>query len=269
MRQPDPRTISTAGRVRQRRSSHCPARPQPWIGGRDGAVLAARPTRSPERDGAGAESGSAENQGECRPEPSPRAADEVRQENTPQTRTSATAAAAASPTRGRCRGRAQPPSHQSNHEHEHGEQELPQERRTANRASACRSTPGHAQGRGRTSKTSSPRRRVPGVGAKPGVPSPPPTCRVCTRNGRGHRRESRIARPPFVEKSVPRATPRTTGEPPRLSQRWGSTRPTSGPSTHAPDAGRCAGQILEATEPFMHQRSRRRRATKQHELACG
>ncbi len=128
-----------------------------------------------------------------------------------------------------------------------------------------RSTPGHARrrGRGRTSKTSSPRRRrVPGVRA----------CRACrvlhlpsrvrTRNGGDIGVESRIARPPFVEKSAcSRATlahDRGTS-PARPTVPGASTRPTSGPSTHARCRSVRRADLARHPESFMHQRSRRAR----------
>lgn len=128
-----------------------------------------------------------------------------------------------------------------------------------------RSTPGHARrrGRGRTSKTSSPRRRrVPGVRA----------CRACrvlhlpsrvrTRNGGDIGVESRIARPPFVEK---RACSRATlahdrgTSPARPTVPGASTRPTSGPSTHARCRSVRRADLARQPESFMHQRSRRAR----------
>lgn len=128
-----------------------------------------------------------------------------------------------------------------------------------------RSTPGHARrrGRGRTSKTSSPRlRRVPGVRACRvrrvlHLPS-----RVRTRNGGDVDAGSRTARPPFVEKSAcSRATlahDRGTS-PARPTVPGASTRPTSGPAVHARCRSVRKADLARQPESFMSQRSRRAR----------
>ena len=128
-----------------------------------------------------------------------------------------------------------------------------------------RSTPGHVRrrGRGRTSKTSSPRlRRVPGVRACRvrrvlHLPS-----RVRTRNGGDAGAGSRMARPPFVEKSAcSRATlAHDRGiSPARPTVPGASTRPTSGPAVHARCRSVRKADLARQPESFMHQRSRRAR----------
>jgi len=128
-----------------------------------------------------------------------------------------------------------------------------------------RSTPGHARrrGRGRTSKTSSPRlRRDPGVRACRvrrvlHLPS-----RVRTRNGGDAGAGSRTARPPFVEKrTCSRATlahDRGTS-PARPTVPGASTRPTSGPAVHARCRSVRKADLARQPESFIAQRSRRAR----------